>query len=453
MAAAGVSPGVKPFRGAVFALWLLAVACAGHTLPGTIPPQSSVPAARGSGGTNDPRHAKAAHVVLISFDGFKPEYLDRFDLPNFRRAMARGTRAAMTPVFPSLTFPNHLSLVTGRYADGHGIVANSFYDPERDQSYSLADPSAVADGSWYRAEPVWITAERQGMVAACYFWPGSEAAIGGIRPTIATKYDTSVPNEERVRAVLEWLARPDETRPHLVTLYFSELDSVSHRTSLDSPEIERAAQSLDRRLGQLMDGIAALSIAERVYLVLTSDHGMVDTGIDRTVHLENLLDLTGVRVAFTGPVTSLHTGGDAARASAVRDRLNAKLTRGRAYLRTELPERFRYRSDPRAGDVIVVMDEGWLLHSAGTRRSADRYGMHGWDPALASMKALFLVTGPGIRGGAAISEVRNVDVYPFLAELLGLVPAPGIDGQPGAIAQKIMLRRDSTPLRNRARSH
>ena len=440
MVAVRVSLGLRGCRAALLALSLLAVACAGNSLPGTTPPSASTVSARGSGGTNDPRHAKAPHVVLISFDGFKPEYLDRFDLPNFRRAMAGGTRAAMTPVFPSLTFPNHLSLVTGRYADGHGIVANNFYDPERDQSYSLSDSSAVADGTWYRAEPVWVTAERQGMVAACYFWPGSEAAIGGVRPTIATKYDTSVPNEERVRAVLEWLARPDQTRPHLITLYFSELDSVSHRTSLDSPEIERAAQSLDRRLGQLIDGIAALSIADRVYLVLTSDHGMVDTGIDRTVLTESLLDMTGVRVAFTGPVTSLHTGGDVARASAVRDRLNAKLTRGRAFLRTDLPERFHYRSDPRAGDVVVVMDEGWLLHSAGTRRSADRYGMHGWDPQLVSMKALFLVTGAGIRVGAAIPEVRNVDVYPFLTELLGLAPAPGIDGQAGAIAKQAKAR-------------
>jgi predicted AlkP superfamily pyrophosphatase or phosphodiesterase len=440
MVTARLSAGVSSWRIALVVLWLLAAGCAQSPQPELPPGPAPAPDGKTSGGTNDPRHASAPHVVLISFDGFKPEYLDRFDLPNFRRAMARGIRATLTPVFPSLTFPNHVSLVTGRFADRHGIVANSFYDPQRDQSYSLSDSVAVSDGTWYRGEPVWVTAERQGMVAACYFWPGSEAAIGGIRPTIATKYASSVPNEARVQAVLEWLARPADTRPHLITLYFSELDSVSHRASLDSPDIERAAQSLDRSLGQLMDGIAALPIAERVYLVLTSDHGMVETGVDQTVRIESLLDLTGVRVAFSGPVTSLHTGGDADRARATRNRLNAKLRHGRAYLRHELPERFHYRSDPRAGDVVVVMDEGWLLHSVDARPSADRYGMHGWDPALRSMKALFLVTGPTIRAGVSVPEVRNVDVYPFLTELLGLTPAIGIDGQAGVIAKQVQAR-------------
>ncbi len=395
---------------------------------------------RASGGINDPRHANAPYVVLISFDGFKPEYLDRFDLPNFRRAMAQGTRAAMTPVFPSLTFPNHLSLVTGRYPEGHGIVANTFYDPRRDQTYSLSDPVAVADGTWYRGEPLWVTAERQGMVAACYFWPGSEAAIDGIRPTIAMKYSPAVPNDERVRGVLDWLALPDERRPHVITLYFSELDYMSHRAPLDSPDIERAAQSLDRSLGQLMDGVAAMPIGDRVHFVLTSDHGMVETGTDRTLPIERMLDLTGVRVAFYGPVTSLHTGGDASRARATRDRLNATLTHGKTYLREELPARFHYRSDPRGGDVVVVMEEGWLLHPAGAGPFPDRYGMHGWDPALPSMKALFLVTGPRIRAGASVPEVRNVDVYPFLTELLGLTAAQDIDGQPGAISRQVILR-------------
>jgi predicted AlkP superfamily pyrophosphatase or phosphodiesterase len=253
------------------------------------------------------------------------------------------------------------------------------------------------------------------------------------------KYAPAVPNEERVRGVLEWLARPEETRPHVITLYFSELDAMSHKASLDSPEIERAAQSLDRSLGQLMDGVAAMPIADRVHFVLTSDHGMVETGADRTLRIERLLDLTGVRVAFSGPVTSLHTGGDAVRARATRDRVNAVLTHGKAYVREELPARFHYRSDPRAGDVIVVMEEGWLLHPADAT-IADRYGMHGWDPALPSMKALFLVTGPGIRAGASIPEVRNVDVYPFLTELLGLTAAKDIDGQPGAISRHVTVR-------------
>jgi predicted AlkP superfamily pyrophosphatase or phosphodiesterase len=429
----------RGLRLAALALVLIVSGCGGLR---SVHPDASTPTV--SGGINSQDHRDKPYVILISFDGFKPEYLDRLDLPNFRRAMARGARAtAMIPVFPSLTFPNHYSLVTGLHPEHHGIVSNAFYDPARDQSYSLGRRDTVIDGTWYRGEPIWATAERQGMVSACYFWPGSEAAIGGVRPTYWTPYDGAVPNEDRVTGVLNWLQLPAAQRPHVITLYFSELDTASHRGPLDGPLVAAAAEALDGMLGLLMDGIESLPIRDRVYLVLTSDHGMIETSAAQSLQLDSLLDSGSrqhVKIAFGGAVANLHVLGGRASALATRDQINTRLQHGRAYLRENLPERYHYRADPRAGDIVIVMNEPWSIATTAPSddRKVERWGMHGWDPAVGAMHALFVITGPGIKPGGVIPEVENVDIYPLMTELLGIAPAPRIDGVRGRIRRVIM---------------
>jgi predicted AlkP superfamily pyrophosphatase or phosphodiesterase len=417
------------------ALWVLmavvAGACTVHA-----PRPTTVVGGAGSGGINRPEQRDKPHLILISFDGFRPDYLERFDLPNFKRLGQRGVRAeAMIPVFPSLTFPNHYSLVTGLYPEHHGIIENTFHDPDRNQTYSIRDQSTVTDGTWYRGEPIWVTAETQGMVAACYFWPGSEAAIKGVRPTIWNTYDGTVANNARVDTVLDWLRLPAERRPHLITIYFSEMDSVSHRHPLDSSAIEAAAKSLDRALGGLLDGIDTLSIKDRIYLLATSDHGMTETTGSRAVTLSSLIDLESVTVSFDGPVTGLHVKAGAQNASRIRDQINSRLQHGRAYLRRDVPERHRFRADPRIGDVVVIMDESWTLVGVPplTGLIRTRWGMHGWDPTLPSMHALFMIAGPDLPPGTRIPAIDNVDVYSLMTELLGLRSASGIDGRPGHI--------------------
>jgi predicted AlkP superfamily pyrophosphatase or phosphodiesterase len=417
---------------------ILSLACAACASPAPVASQTA-PALTGTGGINAVAQRDKPYVILISFDGFRADFLDRFELPNFRRVVRQGARArALVPVFPSLTFPNHYSLVTGLLPARHGIVGNSFYDPERKAAYSFRDANTVGDASWYRGEPIWVTAESQGLVAACYFWPGSEAAIGGVRPSHWKKYDGGVPNTARVASVLEWLALPEERRPHVVTMYFSDVDSAAHGAPLDGPELARSAVSLDRALGQLLDGLDALPVRDRTYVLLTSDHGVAETSGAQTVLLGSLVDTTDVRVGFTGPVASLHAR-DAAHAVRVRDAINARLQHGRAYLRAELPERYGYRDDPRAGDVVIVMDESWRIASAPLDglRPDRRWGEHGWDPSLPSMQATFVISGPRIRRGITIPPVDNVDVYPLMAELLGLRPAAGIDGHPGRILRLV----------------
>jgi predicted AlkP superfamily pyrophosphatase or phosphodiesterase len=417
-----------------FATWALAVAlaCSGahesHARP--------APALQASGGINRPEHRQKPSLLLVSFDGFRADYLDRFDLPNFRRVMARGTRArGLHPVFPTITFPNHYSLVTGLYPEHHGVVENSYFDPVRNAPFSFRNPLTATDGSWYGGEPIWVTAERQGMVSACFFWPGSDADVKGIRPTHWNRYDGTIPNERRIETVLAWLRLPDDRRPHIITLYFSDVDSASHKGALAGSDVAASVKAVDTALGMLLDGLDRLENRDRVLLMLTSDHGMADTASVRIVQLGDLIDTTGLRVGFSGPVTSLHVSSEAGTPAAVRDRLNAKLQHGRAYLREEMPERYHFRASPRGGDVVVVMDEGWLMATSILNRGLFQreWGEHGWAPDLPSMKAIFLLAGPGIPAGLTIPEVENIDVYPLMTELLGLSPATGLDGQPGKI--------------------
>lgn len=418
-------------------------ACAGPP-PVTTPDAPATETVRtGSGGLNAPQHLEKPYVVLVGFDGLRWDYFDRFDPPHFRRVIQQGVRAeGLIPIFPSKTFPNHYSIVTGLYAERHGIVGNAFYDPARGETYALGDSKSVTDGSWYRGEPIWVTAETQGMIAACFFWPGSEAAISGVRPTLWRTYDSTIPNEERADTVIAWLERPVETRPHMITLYFSDVDGAAHDFGIETEETRDAVLRVDRALGRLLTGIESLPIRDRVYLVLVSDHGMTETSAAQTAMLGSLVETEGLVVPDSGPVANIHVGAGEAAARTLRDTLNARLEHGRAYLRLEVPERLHYRRDRRIGDVVTIMEEHYMLQMPrpGARPRAGTFGMHGWDPAVESMHGIFVASGPGIPAGTTIPRFENVDIYPWLAHLLGLRPAQDVDGDPDRLRAAMRKR-------------
>jgi predicted AlkP superfamily pyrophosphatase or phosphodiesterase len=427
----------------VLLLVLLIASCRGAP-PVVTPAPPSSGAARGSGGINAPEHRDKPYVVLISVDGVRHDYLDRYSLPHFGRLMKEGTRAeGLIPVFPSKTFPNHYSIVTGLYAESHGLVANAFYDPARRDTYAMGKERTVRDGTWYRGEPIWVTAEKQGMVAGCYFWPGSEADIGGVRPTFFTHYDHGEPHYIRVDKLLEWLRLPDERRPHLLTTYFSDVDGEGHRNGPATPAVADAMRNVDRALGRLFAGIDALPIRDRVFVVLVSDHGMAPTSRERMLPFPSI-DLAGITVVDGGTIANVHVTGDATRIASVREAISRQLSHGRAYLRAELPERFHYSKDPRAGDIVIVMEEEYLLLKPGEPPYGNR-GNHGWDPEGPNMHGIFVISGPGVRAGATIPRFENVDIYPLLTEILGLRPAPNIEGEPGRLRQLVRLRAEPSP--------
>ena len=407
-----------------------------------VPPPSGGPqppsVVTASGGSNRAEHRDKPYVILISFDGFRADYLDRYAAPNFQRVARMGVRArGLIPAFPSKTFPNHYTIVTGQYPERHGIVANRFYDPARGRAFALGDTLTVSDGSWYRGEPIWVTAEKQGMVTASYFWVGTEAPIKGIRPTLWKKFDTSVPNASRVDSALAWLELPADQRPHLVTLYMSTVDSAGHRHGPDDPGVGRAILAVDSALGRLLDGIERLPIRSRVNLILVSDHGMSAVTPQTTIPIESLIDTTNVIVGDIGPNANLHVGQDRNRAKRLRDTLNFGLRNGRAYLRGEVPARLRYRDDPRIGDVVVIMNDHYVI-GRQARMPTRAGGTHGWDPAFTSMHGIFLVMGPGVRAGASIPAFENIHIYPSLAEILGLRSAPNVQGRAGWLRERIV---------------
>ena len=421
---------------------LVAAACAGSAGDAAPAPEAagSRSAQRGTGGVNDPAAGSRPYVVLVSFDGFRPDYLDRYPTPAFDRLAGAGAQAALIPVFPSLTFPAHYSIATGLYPEHHGIVANRFYDPERDAEFDYRDRDTVQDGSWWGGEPIWVTAENQGLVAAAVFFPGTEAAIGGVRPTEWRPYDGRAPNRNRVRSVLDWLARPPETRPHLTTLYFSLVDSAGHRLGPAAAEMADSVQRADALLGELLDGIDALPHGDRVAVIVVSDHGMAAVEPERRQSLPPAAAGDGIRAVPAGPAVSLHVA-DRARRGPIRDAINESVRYARAYLREEMPDHLHARASRRLGDVIVVPEVGVMVDVRGIEGVAARLqrvadypaGMHGWDPRAPEMHGILLAAGPGIARGARLPAVESVHVYPLIAHLLKLRQPDFLDGRLDAV--------------------
>ena len=390
--------------------------------------------------------ASRPYVVLVSFDGFRHDYIDRFHPAAFEEIATRGIRAsAMIPSFPSKTFPNHYTLVTGLYPGHHGIVGNAFYDPARREWYRLNDQKAVRDSSWYGGEPIWVTAERNGVKSGVYFWPGSEAAIQGVRPSYLAAYDGKVPNTRRVNSAIAWLRKPASERPHLVLLYFSEVDDTTHRYGPNGSQTVAAVASVDRTLRQLLDSIAMLPFADSVNLVLVSDHGMAQIRPEQVIPVSDLLarggvDTTRMEVSDNGPTMSLWFRGDTARLRRAYAVLDASMSHAHVFLRGETPVRWRIRDNPRAGDLLLVGDEGYILQRRGSDE-APSAGAHGYDPALPDMQGIFLAAGANVKRLGTIPALENVHVYPFLAALLRLDRVPVVDGNLGALSSAIQVRR------------
>jgi alkaline phosphatase D len=402
--------------------------------PGGRPPGLEVPDPESAtGGENAASRLGAPYVVVVSLDGFASRYMEQHQPAALEALAAGGVWApeGMIPVYPSKTFPNHYALATGMYPVRNGIVANTFLDPARGAWYSLGDRSTVQDGSWYRGEPLWVTAERQGMVAASFYWVGSEAAVGGVRPSYWRQYDAGVPNDDRVDQVLEWLTYPAEYRPHLVMLYFSTTDAVGHQFGPDSPEMAQAVASVDGSLSRLIAGVAALPHAGRVTLIVLSDHGMDHYAVSGRRYIADAVGLDGLIIPESGPAANVHVDEGIQTAAAVRDAVNTGLDGVTAYLAEEVPERFHYRGDPRIGDVVLVPDSGIVVYPANDRPESAGW-THGWDNALLSMRALFVASGPGLPTAREIDPFEAVHIYPLVTRILGLAPAVGIDGTAAA---------------------
>jgi predicted AlkP superfamily pyrophosphatase or phosphodiesterase len=383
------------------------------------------------------RHAASdAPLILVSLDGFAARFLAMGETPTIARLAEQGAHATdgMVPVFPTKTFPNHYTIVTGLYTEHHGIVANNMYDPELDATFSLSNRDAIRDPRWWGGEPVWVTAERQGVRTAPYFWPGSEAAIGGVRPSYWEPFDGSVPDSVRVDKVLSWLDLPEDRRPRFVTLYSSAVDGAAHNFGTQSPELRDALRAVDAAVARLLAGLEARGLAGAVNLVLVSDHGMADTSPDRVITIDDYLDLSSIRVSDWSPVAALWPAEG--EHDAVLRVLQGAGRPWTVYRREEIPERFHFRAHRRIAPIIAIADDGWAIAQRARLESRpERYAgaTHGYDHELPSMRALFVATGPAVRPGVDVPPFENVHLYELFCAMLGIEPAEN-DGELAEVA-------------------
>lgn len=360
------------------------------------------------------------YVVMVSVDGFRYDYAEKFGASTFLDIAKSGATAEyMVPAFPSKTFPNHYTIVTGQYPNSHGIVGNSFYSRAKGQFFTLGDPSKVQDASWYGGKPIWTLAEETGMLSASYFWAGSEAPVGGFRPTYWKRYDHNVPHEERIAQVMDWMNLPPEERPHLVTLYFSMVDDAGHAFGPNAPETKEAVLAVDELISQLRAQIGSLGLP--IYLVIVSDHGMID--VNRGISLHDVKFKDAVVDYSSSMAMIYHKEPKVINCIAKQLKKKEYL---QVYTREEMGALYGFDNPDRVGDLVVLCDPPMqLLKSPGVIRG----GTHGYDPLkFPEMNAIFMIEGPKVKEGSTVAPFENIHVYPLIAELLGLPISQDIDG-------------------------
>ena len=380
-----------------------------------------------------PMETRTPVVILVSIDGFRPDYRDRGVTPRLNALAATGVSASMRPSFPSKTFPNHWTLVTGLVPDHHGIVGNRMIDPARpDDPFKLS----TDDPSWWNtAEPLWVTAEKAGIRTATEFWPGANIAwgstakkddhgivAGGTRPSDWHQYEANIDGSQRVDAVIDWLRRPAATRPRFITLYFDTVDSAGHEFGPDAQQTTAAVADVDRSIGRLVDGLAALG--QPANLVIVADHGMAATSTDRVIAMDRIASPADAELVETGPYASLDPvpGHEAA----LDDALMTPHDHLTCWRKAQIPARLRYGTNRLVPAYLCLADIGWLaLRTTPAKR--DTGGNHGYDDAAPEMRALFVANGPAFAAGHRLPSFDNVDVAPLLRDLLGL-PAGRLDG-------------------------
>lgn len=365
------------------------------------------------------------HIILVSFDGFRWDYMEKTDTPNLDRLASSGVKAdALIPSFPSKTFPNHYTIVTGLYPENHGITMNTMYDPVFDAKFSLGNRDEVQNSRWWGGEPIWVTAEKQGIKTLCNFWPGSEAEIKGFRPSYWTEYDGDMPNEDRVNMVLEYLDKPKKDRPQFFTIYFSDTDDYGHTAGPDSSAINVAIQECDARMGQLIQGLEDRNMLDKVDIIIVSDHGMAQLSHDKTLFLDDYLDIKNLNILNWYPVLDIWC--EDSLVDSIYNLLHNKNEHLAVYKRDRIPEHLHYSNNRRIAPIVGILDNGWSLTSHDYHNEHQSYyagGTHGYDPTHPDMQAFFLAHGPSFKNGKTLRAFKNIHIYSLMAHILDLEPA------------------------------
>ncbi len=379
------------------------------------------------GRTNGADQINKPYLILISADGFRYDLADKFQAKNLIQFRTAGVAADyMQSSFPSLTFPNHYSIATGDYPAHDGIVDNTFFDPTRDQVYTMGNRKEVEDSSWYDATPIWVLAEKQKMITASYYWVGAEAAIQGVRPTYYYKFNSLIPMEERIRDVRNWLILPEEKRPHLITFYIPDVDHEEHVHGVDSKQTEDAVHYVDQSVAQLVKTIDSLHLP--VNYIFVSDHGMTDIDTVKTLSLPKSIDTSRFVITNSLAIVHMYAKNTADIMPAYKE-LKSAAKDYEVYLATNLPARWHYSKKDdrynRIGDIILVSYPPKVFNLNGRHLNP---ATHGFDPALPVMHATFYAWGPAFKSKMKIKGFENVNIYPLITRILQLKNTDPVDG-------------------------
>lgn len=377
---------------------------------------------------NSVEQQQKPYVILISIDGFRWDLADKYQANNLIKLRESGVQAEyLKPSYPSLTFPNHYSIVTGLYPSHHGVVDNMFYDQTADVLFTRSNKAMAVDSSWYKGKPLWVLAEQQKMLSAVFYWPGSEISMGGIRPTYYYNYDEIIPIERRINVVKDWLQLPEEKRPHFIALYFPQVDHAGHSYGPNSGQTKTAVQIVDEAIGKIVENAKATGLA--VNFIVLSDHGMTAVDQNNTIPLPNAINLNQFKV----PPGTSHLHLYANKKAYIKPAYKALKLQAKdydVYLRKKTPKSWNYNTKEdrynRIGDILLVPHLPKVFSINGLKPVI---GQHGFDPTNADMHAIFYAWGPNFKSGLKIPAFENVNVYPLIAKILGLTNAEEIDGE------------------------
>ncbi|WP_317192713.1 alkaline phosphatase family protein [Gelidibacter pelagius] len=371
-------------------------------------------------------------MLLISLDGFRWDYVNKYKPQHLSNFVENGVSAeSLISTFPSKTFPNHYSIATGMYPDNHGILSNTFYSNKKQKVYSIRNREVVTDGDFYGGTPIWMLADRNNMVTASYFFVGSDVEIQGVRPTYSKDYDGKVKNETRISQVLEWLALPVKQRPHLITMYFSDMDDTGHRYGPNNEaELQKTLDSLDKNLGVLLTGVKASGLP--VNIIIVSDHGMAAVATDHLIPIETVQNDSLFRSVDNGSIVNIHPNNDT-EVDAVFQYLKEKEKHFKVY-KTEDTPGFEYSPKNKDwGAIQLIPDSGYYFSNEKNiallnQNNIKTIGVHGFDSDNRDMHGIFYTNGPAFKTEHTIPSFQNIDIYPLICDILGFEVPDNIDG-------------------------
>jgi predicted AlkP superfamily pyrophosphatase or phosphodiesterase len=381
-----------------------------------------------SGRTNRPDQRAKPYVILISADGFRYDLADKYHAVNLIRLRSSGVQADyLMSVFPSLTFPNHYSIATGEYAAHDGILDNNFFDPRRNRTYNMGNKKEVEDSSWYHGTPLWVLAEKQGMLSACFYWVGAETAVQGVRPTYYYDFNNLISMQDRIEDTRNWLLLPEDKRPHLITFYIPDVDHQEHLHGVDSKETREAVGYVDRSVASLVKTIDSLHLA--VNYIFVSDHGMIDIDSLHTLSLPKTIDTNRFVILNSLALVHLYARDSADIQPAYRQ-LKAEASGYDVYLPENIPDRWHDgKKDDRFllnGDILLVARPPEVFQ---LNKRPLPVATHGFDPAIQEMHATFYAWGPAFKENLKIRGFENIHIYPLIAHMLSLSITEPVDGK------------------------